>query len=106
MFENKYNSETNTKETEYVPEPEVRGKNRNGALKKITKTIAAICCVAAVSAGSIAGYRYYSSSEKNNADENNKDIIPSTSNTTETTSSTGELLTLSNLLSYENWRKR
>lgn len=68
MFENKYNSETNTKETEYVPVPEVTGKNKGGALKKITKSIAAICCVAAVSAGSIAGYRYYSSSEKNNED--------------------------------------
>lgn len=61
MFENHYNSETNTNEAEYIPAEETQHteKKKKGKAKKIIKTIAAFCCVAALSVGSIAGYRYY-----------------------------------------------
>ncbi len=70
MFENNYNSETNTKETEYVPigENTVQEKNKKkkGSFKRVLKTVCALCCIAAVSTGSIIGYRYFSSGEGKN----------------------------------------
>lgn len=63
MFENKYNSETNTKETEYVPVKENEKKKSGTAVQKILQTIGALCCVAALSAGSIAGYKYISEND-------------------------------------------
>lgn len=54
MFENKYNYETNTKETEYVPVAEVHEKRKSG---KIIKAVAAVCCAAAVSFGSVTVYK-------------------------------------------------
>lgn len=66
MFENNYNNETQTRETVYTPvsepgSPEPDGnknKNKKGKAKKAFKIIGLICCVVAISAGSIAGYRY------------------------------------------------
>lgn len=74
MFENKYNSETNTKETEYVPEPEVTGRRKGGA-GKFAKVIGIFCLTAAVGFGSVTGYKYFSSREENTdvtANENTK----------------------------------
>ena len=61
MFENHYNSETNTNEAEYVPAEETKNteKKKKGKSGKIIKTIAAFCCVTALSVGSIAGYKYF-----------------------------------------------
>ncbi|MDO5558793.1 MAG: trypsin-like peptidase domain-containing protein [Oscillospiraceae bacterium] len=67
MFENNYNNETDTRETVYTPVPEPgnqepdskKHKNKKkGSVKKLFKAIGLICCIAAISAGSIAGYRY------------------------------------------------
>lgn len=66
MFENKYNSETNTNEAEYVPVPEIeKRKSGSKGSRKILKSIAALCCVAAVSAGSVTGYRYFTNKNEN-----------------------------------------
>jgi len=63
MFENKYNSETETRETMYNPIDEKPAneqppKKKNGKIKKIFKTVALICCIALISVGSIAAYKY------------------------------------------------
>ena len=67
MFENNYNSETNTKETEYVPvgdnTVQENNKKKKGSFKKVLKTVGALCCIAAISTGSIIGYRYFSNGE-------------------------------------------
>ncbi len=75
MFENKYNSETNTKETEYVPVPEADYRKRKSS-GGFLKAFSCICLMAAVSAGSIAGYRYFSVHE-------NTDVKPDKSAVTE-----------------------
>ncbi len=60
MFENNYNTETNTKETEYVPVAETvqQEKKKKGGSKKFLKAVFSLCLVAGVGAGSIFGYRY------------------------------------------------
>ena len=57
MFENKYNSETNTNEAEYIPVPEVENKKKSGGFKKAVKAVAVLCCIAAVSVGSVTIYK-------------------------------------------------
>ncbi|MBP1592890.1 MAG: trypsin-like peptidase domain-containing protein [Oscillospiraceae bacterium] len=66
MFENKYDSTTNTKETEYVPVPETCEKKKGG-FKKVIKGIGVLCLMGAISFGSVKGYQYYSNNSK---DEN------------------------------------
>lgn len=62
MFENNYNTETNTKETVYVPcaEPqqEKPEKKKNGGFKKFMKAVFALCLIAGVGTGSVFGYKY------------------------------------------------
>ena len=64
MFENKYDSATNTKETEYVPVPETNTK-KNGGFKKVIKGIGVLCLMGAISVGSIKGYQYFNNKEEN-----------------------------------------
>lgn len=56
MFENHYNTETNTNESEYVPAPPEKKKKKS----KAAKCAAVILCLALVGGGSVAGYRYFS----------------------------------------------
>jgi serine protease Do len=79
MFENKYDSTTNTKETEYVPVPETNSK-KNGGFKKVIKGIGVLCLLGAISVGSIKGYQYYNSKDENT------DVLKETSQTEEVTS--------------------
>lgn len=62
MFENNYNTETNTKETEYVPTADVmqeqNEKKKKGGFKKFLKAVFSLCLVAGVGAGSVFGYKY------------------------------------------------
>lgn len=63
MFENHNNSQTNTKETIYIPvndDTVMQDKNKKNSFSNILKAICAVCCVAAISAGSITGYRCFS----------------------------------------------
>ena len=63
MFENHNNSQTNTKETIYIPANDdtmIQDKKKKHSFSNILKAICAVCCVAAISAGSIAGYRCFS----------------------------------------------
>lgn len=62
MFENNYNSETNTKETTYTPADEGAIKKK-GRGKKVLKAIVALCCIAGISTASIAGYRHFSDND-------------------------------------------
>ena len=83
MFENKYNSETNTNEAEYIPVPEVENKKKSGGFKKAVKAAAVLCCIAAVSVGSVTIY-------KNITDDSDKktetEIAENTSQAEENTS--------------------
>ena len=65
MFENKYDSTTNTKETEYVPVPETNEKKKGG-FKKVIKGIGVLCLMGAISFGSVKGYQYYNNSKDEN----------------------------------------
>ena len=65
MFENKYDSTTNTKETEYVPVPETNEKKKGG-FKKVIKGIGVLCLMGAISFGSVKGYQYYNNSKEEN----------------------------------------
>ncbi len=59
MFENNYNTETNTQETEYVPTADInQEKKKKSGSKKILKAVVSLCLVAGVGAGSIFGYKY------------------------------------------------
>lgn len=60
MFENHYNSETNTNESEYVPAPPEKKKKK----RRTAKTAAVILCLALIGGGSVAGYRYYTDNIK------------------------------------------
>ena len=77
MFENKYDSTTNTKETEYVPVPETNEKKKGG-FKKVIKGIGVLCLMGAISFGSVKGYQYY-----NNSKEENLSVSKETSATEE-----------------------
>lgn len=63
MFENKYNSETNTKETEYVPVPEITKEKKSKGTGKVMKTVLTLLCIAALPFASIAGYKYITGSD-------------------------------------------
>ncbi len=63
MFENKYDSKTETRETMYNPIEEMPlnekpPKKKKGKIKKIFKTVALICCISLISFGSITAYKY------------------------------------------------
>ena len=84
MFENKYDSATNTKETEYVPVPETNEK-KNGGFKKVIKGIGVLCLMGAISVGSIKGYQYFNNKEENL--DVNKETVQTEESVSDSTSS-------------------
>lgn len=100
MFENKYNSETNTNEAEYIPVPEVENKKKNGGFRKMVKAVAALCCIAAVSVGSVAVYRNIDN-KNTDKNENKTEIAENTAANEESTDTDYEVMSLLQLSQSE-----
>lgn len=100
MFENKYNSETNTNEAEYIPVPEVENKKKNGGFRKMVKAVAALCCIAAVSVGSVAVYRNIDN-KNNDKNENKTEISENAAANEESTDTDYEVMSLLQLSQSE-----
>lgn len=100
MFENKYNSETNTNEAEYIPVPEVENKKKNGGFRKMVKAVAALCCIAAVSVGSVAVYRNIDN-KNTDKNENKTEISENAAANEESTDTDYEVMSLLQLSQSE-----
>lgn len=100
MFENKYNSETNTNEAEYIPVPEVENKKKNGGFRKMVKAVAALCCIAAVSVGSVAVYRNIDN-KNTDKNENKTEIAENAATNEESTDTDYEVMSLLQLSQSE-----
>lgn len=100
MFENKYNSETNTNEAEYIPVPEVENKKKNGGFRKMVKAVAALCCIAAVSVGSVAVYRNIDN-KNTDKNENKTEIAENAAANEESTDTDYEVMSLLQLSQSE-----